>query len=110
MGFRLRPDQLCLFPRYLAFYRSRKPLSQRLHARLRSAWVAIEAKRHIGDSVDIDVCKELIETDATSNAKAYKLKRGNGGPSEAIYLIISDFIDKAVLDKARKLLPERKGG
>ena len=66
-----------------------------------------------GDSgvcVGIDVCKELIETDATSNVEAYKLERGNGGPGEAVHLIVGDFMDKAVLDKARKLLPEGKGG
>jgi len=48
--------------------------------------------------------------DAISNVKAYKLKRGNGGPSKAIHLIVGNFVDKAVLDKARKLLPEGKGG
>jgi hypothetical protein len=75
--------------------------------------VAIEAKRRVGDSrvyIGIDVCKELIKIDAISNVKAYKLKRGNGGPGEAVYLIIGDFVDKAVLDKVRKLLPEGKGG
>jgi tRNA A58 N-methylase Trm61 len=78
-----------------------------------SAWVAIEAKRRVGDSrvcVGIDVCKELIEMDATSNVEAYKLERGNGGLGEAVHLIVGDFVDKAILDKARKLLPEGKGG
>jgi len=78
-----------------------------------STWVAIEAKRRVGDSgvcVGINVCKELIEMDATSNVEAYKLERGNGGPGEAVHLIVGDFMDKAVLDKARKLLPEGKGG
>jgi hypothetical protein len=77
------------------------------------AWVTIKAKRRIGDFrvyIIIDVYKELVEIDAISNIKAYKLKRGNGGPGEAIYLIIGDFIDKAILDKIRKLLPEGKGG
>jgi hypothetical protein len=67
----------------------------------------------MGDSrvyIGIDVYKELIKIDAISNIKAYKLKRGNGGPSEAVYLIVSDCIDKAVLDKVRKLLLEGKGG
>ena len=76
-------------------------------------WVAIKAKRRIGDSrvyISINVYKELIEMDAISNVKAYKLKRGNGGPGEAVHLIIDNFMDKAVLDKARKLLPEGKGG
>ena len=53
--------------------------------------MVIKAKRRIGDSrvyVGIDVCKELIKMDAISNVKAYKLKRGNGGPSETVYLII----------------------
>ena len=70
--------------------------------------MTIEAKRRVGDSgvcVGIDVCKELIEMDATSNVEAYKLERGNGGPGEAVYLIVGDFVDKA-----RKLLPEGKGG
>jgi len=76
-------------------------------------WVAIKAKRRIGDSgvyIGINVYKELIKMDAISNIKAYKLNRGNGGPGEAVYLIIGDFMDKAVLDKARKLLLEGKGG
>jgi len=67
----------------------------------------------VGDSgvyISINIYKELIKMDIISNVKAYKLKRGNGGPSKAVYLIIGNFIDKAVLDKARKLLPERKGG
>jgi len=74
-------------------------------------WVAIEAKRRVGDSrvcVGINVYKELIEMDAISNVEAYKLERGNGSPGEAVHLIVSDFIDKAILDKARKLLPEGK--
>jgi hypothetical protein len=75
--------------------------------------VAIKAKRRVGDSgacVGIDIYKELIKMDAISNVEAYKLKRGNGGPSEAVYLIIGDFVDKAVLDKIRKLLLKGKGG
>ena len=60
--------------------------------------------------IGINVYKELIEIDAISNIKAYKLKRGNGSPSKAIYLIIGNFMDKAVLNKVRKLLPEGKGG
>jgi len=78
-----------------------------------STWVAIKVKCCVGDSgvcVGINVCKELIEMDAMSNVEAYKLKRGNGGPGEAVYLIIGDFVDKAVLDKVRKLLPKGKGG
>ena len=74
-------------------------------------WVAIKAKRCIGDSgvyININVYKELIEMDAISNIKAYKLKRSNGGPGKAIYLIIGNFMDKAVLDKARKLLLKGK--
>ena len=70
-------------------------------------------KRRVGDSgvyISINVYKELIKIDATSNVKAYKLKRGNGGPGEAVHLIIGNFIDKAVLDKARKLLLKGKGG
>ena len=59
--------------------------------------------------VSIDVYKELIRINAISNVKAYKLKRGNDSPSKAIYLIIGDFVDKAVLNKARKLLLEGKG-
>jgi len=77
------------------------------------AWVAIEVKRYIGDSgvyIGIDIYKELIRIDAISNIKAYKLKRGNSGPSKAVYLIIGNFIDKAILDKVRKLLLEGKGG
>ena len=76
-------------------------------------WVAIKAKRRVGDSgvcISINVCKELIEMDAISNVEAYKLNRGNGGPGKAVHLIIGDFMDKAVLDKARKLLLEEKGG
>jgi len=67
----------------------------------------------MGDSkvyISINICKELIEIDAISNIKAYKLKRGNGGPGKAVHLIIGDFVDKAVLNKARKLLLEGKGG
>jgi len=60
--------------------------------------------------IGINVYKELIKIDAISNIKAYKLKRGNGGPGEAVHLIIGNFVDKVVLDKTRKLLPERKGG
>jgi len=74
-------------------------------------WVAIKAKRRVGDSgvyISINVCKELIKMDAISNIKAYKLKHGNGGPSKAVHLIVGDFMDKAVLDKARKLLLEGK--
>jgi len=76
-------------------------------------WVAIKVKRCIGDFrvyIGINVYKELIEIDAISNVKAYKLKCGNGGPGKAVHLIIGNFVDKAVLDKARKLLPEGKGG
>ena len=62
------------------------------------------------ESIGINVYKELIEIDTISNVEAYKLKRGNSGPSEAIYLIIGNFVDKAVLDKVRKLLLEGKGG
>ena len=75
--------------------------------------MAIKAKRRMGDSgvyIGINVYKELIKMDAISNIKAYKLKRGNGGPSKAVYLIIGDFMDKAVLDKVRKLLLKGKGG
>ena len=75
--------------------------------------MAIEAKRCVGDSgvyISINICKELIEMDAISNVKAYKLKRGNGGPGKAVHLIMGDFVDKAVLDKVRKLLLEGKGG
>ena len=75
--------------------------------------MAIKVKRRVGDSrvyIGINVCKELIEIDATSNVKAYKLKYGNGGPGEAVYLIIGNFVDKAILDKVRKLLPKEKGG
>jgi len=75
--------------------------------------VAIKAKCCVGDSgvcVSINIYKELIKMDAISNVKAYKLKYGNSGPGEAIYLIIGNFIDKAILDKVRKLLPEGKGG
>ena len=75
--------------------------------------MTIKAKRHVGDSgvcVGIDVYKELIEIDTTSNVKAYKLEHGNCGPGEAIYLIVGDFVDKAILNKARKLLPEGKSG
>ena len=78
-----------------------------------STWVAIKAKRYVGDFrvyIGINVCKELIEMDAISNVEAYKLKRGNGGPGKAVHLIIDNFVDKAVLDKARKLLLEGKGG
>ena len=79
----------------------------------RSTWVAIKAKRRIGDSrvyIGINVYKELIKIDAISNIKAYKLERGNSGPGEAVHLIVGNFIDKAVLDKARKLLPKGKDG
>jgi len=78
-----------------------------------STWVAIKTKRRVGDfrvCVGINIYKKLIEMDAISNIKAYKLKCGNGGLGEAVYLIIGDFVDKAVLDKARKLLLEGKGG
>jgi len=67
----------------------------------------------VGDSrvyIGINVYKELIKIDAISNVKAYKLKRGNGGLGKAVYLIIGNFVDKAVLDKARKLLLKGKGG
>ena len=60
--------------------------------------------------ISINIYKELIKIDAIGNIEAYKLKRGNGGPSKAIHLIIGNFIDKAVLNKARKLLPKGKGG
>ena len=72
--------------------------------------MAIKVKHCVGDSINIDICKELIEIDATSNTKAYKFKCGNGGPSEAVHLIVGNFMDKAVLNKARKLLLKRKGG
>jgi len=60
--------------------------------------------------IGINVYKELIKIDSISNIETYKLKRGNGGPSEAIHLIIGDFVGGAVLDKVRKLLLEKKGG
>ena len=75
--------------------------------------MAIKTKCYVGDSrvyISINIYKELIKINAISNVKAYKLKCGNGGPSEAVHLIIGDFVDKAVLDKARKLLLEKKGG
>jgi len=75
--------------------------------------VAIKAKRYVGDSgvyISINIYKELIKMDAISNIKAYKLKRGNSGFGKAVHLIIGNFIDKAVLDKARKLLLKGKGG
>ena len=77
-----------------------------------SIWVAIKAKRRVGNSgvcISINIYKELIEIDAISNVKAYKLERGNGGLGEAVHLIIGNFVDKAVLDKAKKLLLEEKG-
>ena len=67
----------------------------------------------MGDSrvyISINVYKELIKMDTINNVKAYKLKRGNSGPSKAVHLIIYNFMDKAVLDKARKLLLKGKGG
>jgi len=75
--------------------------------------VTIKAKCYVGDFrvyIGIDIYKELIEIDIISNVEAYKLKCGNYSPGEAIYLIVGDFIDKAVLDKVRKLLPEGKDG
>ena len=75
--------------------------------------MVIKVKYYIGDFrvyVSINIYKKLIKIDTISNVKAYKLKRSNSGPSEAVYLIIGDFIDKTILNKIKKLLLEGKGG
>ena len=80
---------------------------------IKSAWVTIKAKCRLGDFkvyIGINVYKKLIKIDAISNIKAYKFKRSNASPGKAVYLIIGNFVDKAVLNKARKLLLEKKGG
>ena len=65
----------------------------------------------MGDSrvyVGIDVYKELIEIDAISNIKAYKLERGNGGPGETIYLIVGNF-GQGRLRQGKEAAAEREG-